>query len=152
MKLSDLRPGRSAGRKHRRRVGRGHSAGQGKTCGRGQKGQRARGRIPLGFEGGQTPLYQRVPKQRGRTNKAMNIGLFRRQYAVLNVGELARFEAGTDITPELLKERGVVRNLKDGLKILGDGELDRALTVRAHAFSASAREKIEKAGGIAEVI
>jgi large subunit ribosomal protein L15 len=152
MKLSDLRPGPGAVRKRRRRVGRGISAGQGRTCGRGQKGQRARGSVALGFEGGQTPLYQRIPKQRGRTNKAMNIGLFRRQYAVLNVGELARFEAGTDITPELLKERGVVRNLKDGLKILGDGELDRALTVRAHAFSASAREKIEKAGGIAEVI
>ena len=151
MKLADLRPAPGAVRK-RRRVGRGISAGQGKTCGRGQKGQRARGRVPLGFEGGQTPLYRRIPKRRGQSNKAMNIGIFRRRRAVLNVGQLARFDAGTEVTPDLLKEEGIVKNLRDGLKILGEGELDKALTVRAHAFSASAREKIEKAGGTAEVI
>ncbi|MFQ6099020.1 MAG: 50S ribosomal protein L15 [Armatimonadota bacterium] len=151
MKLSDLKPTPGAVRK-RRRVGRGIATGQGKTCGRGQKGQRARGRVPVGFEGGQTPLYQRIPKQPGRTNKAMNIGIFRRRYAVVNVGQLARFAPGADISPEILKEAGVVKDLKDGLKVLGEGDLDRALTVRAHAFSASAREKIEKAGGTVEVI
>lgn len=151
MRLSDLRPAPGARRK-KRRVGRGISAGQGKTCGRGQKGQKARGRVARGFEGGQTPLHRRIPKLRGQSNKAMNIGMFRREQAVVNVGRLSRFEEGAEVTPETLKAAGMVKKLGDGLKVLGGGELGVSLQVKAHAFSASAREKIEAAGGSVEVI
>ena len=143
---------RPDGSKRRRRVGRGHGSGAGKTSGRGQKGQRARTSIPPGFQGGQTPLYMQLPTRRGVSNKAHNIGIFRKRFATINVGQLVRFEAGTEVTPELLKELGIVKKLGDGLKVLGEGDIDRALTVRAHAFSASAREKLEQAGGVAEVI
>ena len=151
MKLTDLRPNK-ARTATPKRVGRGHAAGQGKTCGRGQKGQKARTSIKPGFEGGQTPLYQRIPSLRGKSNKAHNIGMFHKEFAVVNLESLNRFEADTVVDVELLLATRVVRKLEDGVKILGGGKLDRALTVQAHAFSASARAAIEQAGGTAEVI
>ncbi len=151
MKLTDLRPNK-ARTASPKRVGRGHAAGQGKTCGRGQKGQKARTNIKPGFEGGQTPLFRRLPSLRGSSNKAHNIGLFRKEYAVVNVEALNRFESGTVVDVELLLATRVVRKREDGVKILGGGKLDRALTVRADAFSAAARAAIEQAGGTAEVI
>ena len=110
------------------------------------------GGVRPGFEGGQNPLYMRLPKLRGTSNKSHNIGIFRHEFAVLNVDDLEGFEAGAEITPESLVEARIVKDLKNGLKILGQGELSKKLTVKAHAFSASAKEKIEKAGGVAEVI
>ena len=151
MKLTDLKPNK-ARTGNPKRVGRGHAAGQGKTCGRGQKGQKARTNIPPGFEGGQTPLFQRIPSLRGTSNKAHNIGMFHKEWAVVNVESLNRFEADTVITVDLLLATRVVRKLENGVKILGGDKLDRALTVQAHAFSASARAAIEQAGGTAEVI
>lgn len=135
-----------------KRVGRGHGSGSGKTSGRGQKGQKARTNTARGFQGGQNPLYMRLPTLRGISNKSHNIGIFRKRFAIVNVATLAGFEAGTEVTPELLVESGVVKKLLDGLKVLGEGELSHALTVKANAFSASARAKIENAGGSAEVI
>ena len=151
MRLNDLRPNK-ARTQTQRRVGRGHAAGQGKTSGRGQKGQKSRGPMKRGFEGGQTPLYRRLPSLRGQSNRAHNIGLFRHEWAVVNVGSLVRFEAGTVVDSDLLQATRLVRNPRDGIKILGVGELDRALTVRAQAFSASARATIEQVGGVAEVV
>lgn len=150
MDLSSLQG--TVNRKSRKRVGRGHGSGNGKTAGRGQKGQKARTSVARGFQGGQNPLYMRLPHLRGISNKSHNIGIFRKSLAAVNVSALVRFEAGTVVTPELLVAEGVVKKLGDGLKVLGGGELDRALTVRANAFSVSARDKIEKAGGTAEVI
>lgn len=147
LQLHDLKPAPGA-RRARRRVGRGIGSGLGKTSGRGQKGQKARsggGKGPY-FEGGQMPLQRRLPK------RGFNNARFAKEFAVVNVADLARFEAGTTVTPELLKETGLVGRIKDGVKILGDGELTAALTVQAHAFSKSAVEKIEAAGGKAEVI
>jgi large subunit ribosomal protein L15 len=138
--------------KNRKRVGRGPSAGQGKTSGRGMKGQKARTNVRPGFEGGQNPLFMRLPMARGLSNKSHNIGIFRKHIAIINVGQLERFEADTEVTVELLMAHGMVKKLGDGLKILGEGALTRALKVQAHAFSASARAKIEAAGGVAEVI
>jgi len=132
-------------RKKRQRVGRGMASGSGKTSGRGQKGQKARSKVRVGFEGGQTPLFQRLPK-RGFTN------INRKEYAIVNLDVLNQFDDGTEITPELLIEVGVVKNLKSGLKVLGDGAVEKNLTVKAHKFSASAKEAIEKAGGKTEVI
>lgn len=143
MKLHELSPAKGS-RKNRRRIGRGPGSGQGKTAGRGHKGQRSRSgfsRRP-GFEGGQMPLVRRVPK-RGFNN------LFRTEYAVVNVGRLAGLEG--EVTPELLAERGWIRS-GEPLKVLGGGELDEALTVKAHKFSRTAREKIERAGGSCEVL
>ncbi|MGI5817426.1 MAG: 50S ribosomal protein L15 [Armatimonadota bacterium] len=152
MDLSDLKPYPKS-RRSRKRVGRGIAAGQGKTAGRGEKGQKHRYSIPPGFEGGQTPLYRRLPKLRGTSNAAHNIGIFRSEYAIVNVGSLAeRFEADAEVTPEALLESGLISKMLDGVKILGNGELDIALKVRAHAFSTSAREKIEAANGSVEVI
>ena len=152
MHIGDLRPPPGA-KKKRKRVGRGMGSGHGKTSGRGMKGQKARSSVRLGFEGGQTPLYRRLRKRRGVSQAARNIGIFRRTYAQVNVGRLEeRFDAGTVVTPELLRERRIVRKLGDGVRILGDGQLTKALTVRAHHFSAAARAKIEAAGGTAEVI
>lgn len=152
MDLTKMRPKR-ANIKSRKRVGRGHGSGWGKTSGRGQKGQKARYKIARGFEGGQTPLYKRLPKLRGQSNKAHNIGMFRKRYSTVNLDDLQRVEAGTEVTPELLMEIGMVKKLEaKGLKVLGDGNLEHALTVRAHAFSDSARTKIEAAGGSVEVI
>jgi large subunit ribosomal protein L15 len=152
MHIGDLRPAPGA-KKKRKRVGRGHGSGHGKTSTRGMKGQKARGSVRPGFEGGQTPLYRRLRKHRGISQAARNTGIFRRSYAEINVGSLEdRFDAGTVVTPELLHEQRVVRKLGDGLRVLGEGELTKALTVRAHHFSAAARAKIEAAGGTAEVI
>ncbi|MGD8237378.1 MAG: 50S ribosomal protein L15 [Armatimonadota bacterium] len=150
MKLSDLKPAAGSKRK-RRRVGRGISAGQGKTCGRGQKGQKARTNVRPGFEGGQTPLYRRLPKLRGQTNRAMNIGIHRKRYAVVNVGQLERFEANADVTPESLRAAGLVKGRSHGVRILGKGELSKPLAVVADGFSAGAEAKIRAAGGTTEV-
>lgn len=146
MALNELKPAEGS-RQSRRRLGRGSGSGHGKTSGRGQKGQMARsgGRTRLGFEGGQTPLYRRIPK-RGFTN------FNRKEYAIVNLSALNQFEAGTEITPEVLIQEGILKNLKSGVKILGNGELDHALTVKASKFSASAKEAIENAGGSIEVI
>jgi large subunit ribosomal protein L15 len=145
MKLHHLRPAPGAVR-DRRRVGRGKSAGQGKTAGRGTKGLLARHNPKLGFEGGQMPLQRRVPYLKGFTN------VNRVEFAVVNVARLGQlFEPGAEVTPEELVRRRLVRKAMP-VKILGQGELDQALTVRAHAVSASAREKIERAGGTVEII
>ena len=134
--------------KNRKRVGRGIGSGNGKTSGRGQKGQNSRsgGGVRLGFEGGQNPLVFRIAK-RGFNNYE-----FATRYATVNVGDLDKFENGVEVTPELLKEMGIVKKLEDGLKVLGDGNLSKKLTVKAHKFSKTAKEKIESAGGKAEVI
>jgi large subunit ribosomal protein L15 len=145
VKLHHLRPAEGAVRK-RRRVGRGKAAGQGKTAGRGTKGYNARHNPKPGFEGGQMPLQRRIPKLKGFTNPN------RVEYAVVNVVKLGQaFDAGTEVTPELLRERGMVRKALP-VKVLGQGDLDRALTVRAHAVSSSARAKIEQAGGAVEIL
>ncbi len=146
MKLHELKPAVGS-RKTRKRLGRGIGSGFGKTSGKGHKGQKARsgGKVRLGFEGGQTPLFQRLPK-RGFTN------INRKEYAVVNLDKLNVFEEGTAVSPELLIETGVVSNEKSGIKILGNGTLEKKLTVKAHKFSASAKEAIEKAGGQTEVI
>ena len=146
MKLHELRPVDGA-RKDGFRLGRGHGSGNGKTAGKGHKGQKARsgGLGKLGFEGGQTPLARRLPK-RGFTN------FTRKEYAIINLDQLNRYEDGAEVNPTILKELGIVKSLKDGLKVLGEGELEKKLTVKAHKFSASAAAAIEKAGGKAEVI
>jgi large subunit ribosomal protein L15 len=146
MKLHTLKPAEGS-RKARKRVGRGHGSGHGKTSGRGHKGQNARsgGGVRPGFEGGQNPIYRRLPK-RGFKNPN------RKVYAIVNLKTLDQFAEGTEVTPELLLEKGVVKNLKDGVKILGDGELSKRLTVKAHKFSQTAEEKITAVGGATEVI
>lgn len=147
MKLHELKPAPGA-RKARRRVGRGIGSGMGKTAGRGQKGQKARsggGKGPA-FEGGQTPLQRRLPK-RGFKNP------FKKEFSEVKVEDLNRFEAGTTVTPEKMIEAGLLRKIaRDGVKVLGNGEIDRALTVKAHGFTKSAAAKIEAAGGKTEVI
>lgn len=146
MKLHEMKYTEGS-RKSRNRVGRGQGSGNGKTAGRGQKGQGSRsgGGVRLGFEGGQTPLARRLPK-RGFTN------FTRKEYVIVNVESLNRFENGTEVTPELLIETKLVRKELDGIKILGQGELEKTLTVKAHKFSKSAVAVIEQAGGKAEVI
>lgn len=146
MKLHELKPAQGS-RKSHKRLGRGIGSGFGKTAGKGHKGQNARsgGGVRLGFEGGQTPLFQRLPK-RGFTN------INRKEFAVVNLDKLNLFEEGTEVTPELLIETGVVNNAKSGIKILGNGKLEKKLTVKAHKFSASAKEAIEQAGGQTEVV
>jgi len=145
MNLADLAPAPGS-RKKRKRVGRGPGSGHGKTSCRGHKGQNSRsgGGVKPGFEGGQMPLQRRLPK-RGFTN------IFQKTFSIVNVSSLEKLEE-SDITPEVLIKEGLVRKIQDGVKILGNGELTRAVTVKAHAFSASAKEKIEKAKGTAEVI
>ena len=149
MKLHDLKPAEGGAVKKRKRVGRGYGSGFGKTSGRGQKGQNARsgGGVRPGFEGGQMPLFRRLPK-RGFKN------IFSKEYFTLNVSDLNEFENGTEITVDYLVENGYVKksSVKDGLKILGDGELQKNLTIKAKKFTKSAIEKIEAAGGRAEVI
>jgi large subunit ribosomal protein L15 len=145
MRLHNLKP--RPGAKHRtKRLGIGESSGHGKTSGRGGKGQTARsgGSIRLGFEGGQMPLLRRIPK-RGFNNK-----VFRTEFAIINLQDLNEFEDGAVVTPELLRERGLLKKLLDGVKILGNGELKKKLTVKAQRFSAVARERITKAGGQCE--
>ncbi|ADM72023.1 50S ribosomal protein L15 [Paenibacillus sp. SEL3] len=146
MKLHELSPAPGS-RKERKRLGRGPSSGTGKTSGRGHKGQNARsgGGVRPGFEGGQNPLYRRLPK-RGFVNPT------RKEYAVLNIEDLNSFAAGTEVSPEFLLNNGIVKNAKSGIKILGNGEITVKLTVKANKFSQSAVEKIEAAGGKTEVI
>ena len=147
MELENLRPSRGA-TKNRKRVGRGPGSGLERTAGRGEKGQKSRSGYSsrAGFEGGQMPLQRRMPK-RGFTN------VFRRERACINVRDLAkRFAAGDVVTPDALRAKGLVKNVRNGVKVLGVGDLAVALTVRAHAFSAGAIDKIEKAGGKCEVI
>ena len=146
MKLHELKPAEGS-RSTRNRVGRGIGSGNGKTAGRGHKGQNARsgGGVRPGFEGGQNPLFRRLPK-RGFTN------INRKEYAIVNLDTLNRFEEGTEITPALLIETGVVSSEKSGIKILGNGTLNKKLTVKAHKFSATAKEAIENAGGQTEVV
>ena len=151
MRLDDLRPPRGAKRRARRK-GIGIAAGQGKTAGRGMKGQKARGQVRPGFEGARTPLYRRLKKLRGQNKGAMPIGHLRKRYAWVNVGQLQRFDPGTVVTPALLREQRVIRKVRDGLRVLGNGDLDRALTVKAQHVSASARAKIEAAGGTVEIL
>ncbi len=148
--LSNLQPAQAP--KDRKRVGRGMGSGKGRYAGRGIKGQKARSgshKMRAGFEGGQMPLYMRVPKQRGSTSQdAMPIGPFMTQTQPINLRDLeARFEAGDEVTPDALRAKGLIKNTRIDVKILGVGELSKQLTVAAHGFSASAREKIEAAGG-----
>ena len=149
MKLHEIRPnnGGESRNQKRKRLGRGTATGQGKTAGRGQDGQNSRsgGKVRPGFEGGQMPLYRRLPK-RGFTN------IFAKDFAIVNIEDLNRFDENTVITPELLKESGLIKKFKDGVKILGNGEINKILTVKANKFSKSAAEKIEAAGGKVEVI
>ncbi len=146
MKLHDLKFNEGA-RRDRKRIGRGHGSGHGKTAGKGHKGQNARSGVgvALGFEGGQTPIFKRIPK-RGFNN------INRIDYAVVNLTDLNRFEDGTVVTIEMLLETKIIRKTLDGVKILADGALDKKLTVQANAFSKTALEAIEKLGGKAEVI
>ena len=146
MNLSELKPAAGSTHSANFRVGRGHGSGNGKTAGKGHKGQKARSGAPRpGFEGGQMPLYRRLPK-RGFTN------INTKDIVSINITELNRFEDGTAVTIETLVENGVIKNPKDGVKILGNGELTKKLTVKANAFSASAAEKIQALGGTTEVI
>jgi large subunit ribosomal protein L15 len=146
MKLHELKYTEGA-RQDSKRLGRGQGSGQGKTAGKGHKGQGARsgGGVALGFEGGQTPIYRRIPK-RGFTN------VNRVEYAIVNVEQLNRFENGVEVSPELLIEAGLVKKEYNGIKILGVGTLEKKLTVKAHKFSKSAVTLIEQAGGKVEVI
>jgi large subunit ribosomal protein L15 len=146
MDLSNLRPA-TGSTKDRKRIGRGQGSGTGKTAGKGHKGQKARagGSIKAGFEGGQMPMHRRLPKRGFRS-------LEKKVYALVNLGDLEVFAAGTVVDLEALGNVGLVKKLQDGIKILGDGELSKALTVKAHKFSKSAIAKIEAAGGKAEVI
>lgn len=146
MKLHELKPAEGS-RQVRNRVGRGTSSGNGKTAGRGQKGQKSRsgGGVRLGFEGGQTPLFRRLPK-RGFTN------INRKDYAIINLDVLNRFEDGAEVTSAALIEAGIVKNEKSGIKVLADGELTKKVTVKATKFSKAAQEAIEAAGGTIEVI
>ena len=144
MKLNELKPSEGS-RTSRKRIGRGDSSGNGKTAGRGQKGQKARGKVRLGFEGGQTPLARRLPK-RGFTN------FNKLEYAIVNLDQLNTFEAGTVVCPKALKEAGLIKKELDGVKVLGNGTLEKAITVKAHKFSKSALAAIEAAGGKTEVI
>ena len=146
MNLSTLRPADGSKQSNNFRRGRGHGSGNGKTAGKGHKGQKARSGAPRpGFEGGQMPLYRRIPK-RGFTN------INSKEIVAINVDKLNKFEDGAVVTVNSLLEAGVISNPKDGVKILGNGELTKKLTVQANAFSASAKEKIEALGGKAEVI
>lgn len=144
MKLHHLRPAEGA-KQRKIRVGRGEAGRRGKTAGRGTKGQKARGQTRLGFEGGQMPLQRRLPKLRGFKNRN------KEYFALINVGRLNDFDAGAEVTPEVLRARGMVKH-RGRIKVLGEGELDRALTVQAHAFSLGAVEKIKAAGGSVDVV
>lgn len=147
MKLNELKYNEGS-KKDPKRLGRGSSSGTGKTSGRGENGQKKRsgGKVRIGFEGGQLPLFRRLPK-RGFSN-----AMFKKTYATINLSDLNKFEDGTTVTPELLIEMGIIKKQLHGIKVLGNGSLDKKLTVRAHAFSSTAKEKIEQKGGKAEVI
>ena len=146
MEMSNLQPAAGSVKSDNFRRGRGHGSGNGKTAGKGHKGQKARSGAPrIGFEGGQMPLYRRIPK-RGFTNRNSL------EIIAINVSALERFENGTEVTPEVLLAEGVISKIADGVKILGNGELTKKLNVKVNAYSASAKEKIENAGGTAEII
>ena len=147
MKLHTIYPNDGA-TKTRKRVGRGTGSGIGKTSGRGENGQKSRSGYSrkAGFEGGQLPLYRRIPK-RGFSN-----AMFKTEYAVINLSDLNKFDEGVEVTPELLKDMGILKNQLDGVKVLGNGTLEKKLVVKAHKFSNVAKEQIEKLGGKAEVI
>lgn len=146
MNLTDLQPIVGSRQSNNFRRGRGHASGNGKTAGKGHKGQKARSGAPRpGFEGGQMPLYRRIPK-RGFTNRNS------KEIVAINVSELNLFEDGTEVTIQALLDAGVIKKVCDGVKILGNGELTKKLTVKVNAYSASAEEKIKSLGGIAEVI
>lgn len=146
MELSNLKPAEGSKQSDNFRSGRGHGSGNGKTAGKGHKGQKARSGAPrIGFEGGQMPLYRRLPK-RGFKNRNT------KEIVSINMSKLEVFEDGATVTIDAMKEIGIIKNPKDGVKILGSGELTKKLTVQANAFSASAKEKIESLGGKAEVI
>ena len=146
MELSNLKPAEGSKHSDNFRRGRGHGSGNGKTAGKGHKGQKARSGAPrIGFEGGQMPLYRRIPKRGFKNRNTLEI-------VGINVSRLEVFENGAEVTVESLIEKGIVSNPKDGVKILGNGELTKKLTVKANAFSATAKEKIEALGGSAEVI
>ena len=146
MELSNLRPAEGSKHSDNFRRGRGHGSGNGKTAGKGHKGQKARSGAPRpGFEGGQMPLYRRIPKRGFKNRNTLEI-------VAINVSKLEAFEDGATVTVEALMEKGIVSNPKDGVKILGNGELTKKLNVKANAFSATAKEKIEALGGTAEVI
>ncbi|MBR2840773.1 MAG: 50S ribosomal protein L15 [Bacilli bacterium] len=147
MKLNTIKPNEGSV-KNRKRVGRGPGSGTGKTAGRGENGQKSRsgGGVRVGFEGGQTPLFRRLPK-RGFSNAR-----FKKVYAVINVSELNKFKDGAEVNPEILKDMGIIKNALDGIKVLGNGKLEKKLTVKASKFSSSAKKQIENLGGKAEVI
>ncbi len=146
MKLADLKPvaGQS---KTRKRIGRGIGTGQGKTAGKGAKGQKARNHVRVGFEGGQTPLHRRLPHARGFNNDR-----FKKYFALVNLETLEQFDAGTVVDPDMLIEFGIIKKLESGLKVLAEGELTKNLTVKAHKFSKAAEEKIKAAGGSTELL
>jgi large subunit ribosomal protein L15 len=154
LNLSTLKPAQS--QKSRKRVGRGLGSGKGRYSGRGIKGQKSRAgshKMRAGFEGGQMPIYMRLGKLRGSTSKdAMPIGPFRTSTAPVNVSALDRFDDGAEVTPEALVEKGLLKNTKTDVKLLGNGELKKKLTVRVHAISATAREKVEQAGGTVSLL
>src|SRR5438105_15204177 len=149
LNLSNLQPAQA--RKNRKRVGRGLGSGKGRYSGRGIKGQKSRAgshMVSARFEGGQMPLFMRIPKLRGATSKdAMPIGPFRTYSQPVNVADLDRFDAGEDVTPESLKAKGLIRSLRKDVKLLGNGDLSKKLSISVHSASASAREKVEAAGG-----
>lgn len=146
LELSNLQPAKGSKKSDNFRRGRGHGSGNGKTAGKGHKGQKARSGAPrIGFEGGQMPLYRRIPK-RGFTNRNS------KDIVGINIGALEKFEDGATVTVDTLMESGIVRNSRDGVKILGNGKLTKKLTVKANAFSASAKEQIEALGGTVEVM
>ena len=146
MELSNLQPAEGSKHSDNFRRGRGHGSGNGKTAGKGHKGQKARSGAPrIGFEGGQMPLYRRLPKRGFKNRNTLDI-------VAINMSALEVFEDGATVTIDAMKEVGIIKNPKDGVKILGNGELTKKLTVQANAFSASAKEKIESLGGKAEVI
>jgi large subunit ribosomal protein L15 len=154
LNLSNIQPAQE--RVDRKRVGRGPGSGTGKYSGRGNKGQKSRAgshKMRAGFEGGQMPIYMRVGKSRGATSKdAMPIGPFRTETVPVNIRDLDRFDAGAEVTPETLVEKRLIKNTKIDIKLLGTGEISKKLTVRVHAISATAREKIEQAGGTVELL
>ena len=146
MDLSNLHPVEGSRHSNNFRRGRGESSGNGKTAGKGHKGQKARSGAPrLGFEGGQMPLFRRLPK-RGFTNRNSKV------YSIINLTDLEKFESGAEVTPEILLNAGIIKKLNDGVKILGNGEIKNPLKVKAHKVSASAKEAIEAVGGTVEVI
>jgi large subunit ribosomal protein L15 len=154
LNLTSLKPAQS--RKDRKRIGRGIGSGKGRYSGRGIKGQKSRAgshQMRAGFEGGQMPIYMRLGKLRGATSKdAMPIGPFRTSTAPVNVGSLDRFADGAEVTPESLVEVGLLKNTKTDVKLLGNGELKKKLTIRVHAISATARDKVEQAGGTVSLL